>query len=58
MTLALLYGLFCILADPKDLKLLDSTGRSSTKKEARKRYMSTIGHVLCWYKYDLKPESR
>lgn len=50
-------GLLTLLAEPKGLKLLSSTGRSSTPETARKRYVSTILHVLRWYEIDLTPGS-
>jgi hypothetical protein len=54
-TQALLYGLLAILSEPRDLKFLDSTGKSSDKVAARQRYMSTVGHIVIWYRFDLKP---
>ncbi len=53
-----LYGLFALLADPKGLDILDSTGRSSTAETAKKRYISTIVHMLSWYEVDLQPDSK
>lgn len=50
-------GLLTLLAEPKGLKLLASTGRSSTPETARKRYVSTIMHILRWYEIDLTPGS-
>lgn len=50
-------GLLTLLSEPKGLKLLSSTGRSSTPEAARKRYVSTIMHVLRWYEIDLSPGS-
>lgn len=50
-------GLLTLLAEPKGLKLLSSTGRSSTPETARRRYVSTIIHVLRWYEIDLAPGS-
>lgn len=54
-TVALLYGVMTILSEPRDLNFLDSTGKSSDKVAARQRYMSTVGHIVCWYRFDLKP---
>lgn len=51
-------GLITLLADPKGLDLLDSTGRSSTPDTAKKRYVSTIIHMLSWYEIDLRPDSK
>lgn len=53
-----LYGLFTLLADPKGLDILDSTGKSSTPERAKKRYVSTIVHMLSWYEDDLRPGSK
>lgn len=53
-----LYGLFTLLADPKGLEVLDSTGRSSTPETAKKRYVSTIVHMLSWYEVELRPGSK
>lgn len=51
-------GLLTLLAEPKGLKVLSSTGRSSTPETARKRYVSTILHMLSWYETDLSPGSK
>ncbi|KAG4075523.1 hypothetical protein HA402_003348 [Bradysia odoriphaga] len=53
-----LYGLFTLLADPKGLDVLDSTGRSSTPETAKNRYISTIVHMLSWYEDELRPDSK
>lgn len=52
-----LFGLLSVLAEPKGLNILISTGRSSTPATARKRYISTIFHMLSWYENDLIPGS-
>ncbi|XP_055373471.1 uncharacterized protein LOC129606881 [Condylostylus longicornis] len=52
-----LIGLICLLAEPKGLKILSSTGKSSTKETAKKRYLSTVLHTLKWYEIDLTPGS-
>lgn len=51
-------GLITLLAEPKGLKLLASTGRSSTSASAQHRYVSTIRHLLFWYDIDLTPGSK
>ncbi|KAJ6633173.1 hypothetical protein Bhyg_16017 [Pseudolycoriella hygida] len=58
MLLSNLYGLYTLLADPKGLDVLDSTGKSSTADTAKKRYVSTIVNMLMWYKDDLHPNSK
>lgn len=50
-------GLIAMLAEPKGLKVLSSTNRSSTPASACRRYMSTIMHLLKWYEIDLIPGS-
>lgn len=52
-----LFGLLSVLAEPKGLNILISTGRSSTPATARKRYVSTVFHMLSWYENDLVPNS-
>lgn len=52
------YGLVTLLVIPKGLKLLNSTGRSSTRETARKRYIATTFHMLSWYEIDLSPGSK
>lgn len=51
-------GLITLLAEPRGLKLLSATGRSSTPETAKKRYVSTIFHMLSWYELELTPESK
>uniref|UniRef100_A0A336LZD5 CSON008879 protein n=1 Tax=Culicoides sonorensis TaxID=179676 RepID=A0A336LZD5_CULSO len=53
-----LFGLLSVLAEPKGLNILISTGRSSTPATARKRYVSTVFHMLSWYENDLVPNSK
>lgn len=52
-----LFGLLSVLAEPKGLKILNSTGASSTPETARKRYVQTMFHMLSWYENDLTPDS-
>lgn len=52
-----MYGLLTLLAEPRGLQMLASTGRSSTAETARTRYVSTVLHVQRWYKLDLAPGS-
>ena len=51
-------GLICLMAETRGLKILSSTGRSSTKETARKRYISTVLHTMSWYDIDLAPGSQ
>ncbi|XP_055628422.1 uncharacterized protein LOC129769913 [Toxorhynchites rutilus septentrionalis] len=51
-------GLITLLSEPKGLTVLNNTGRSSTPETARKRYISTIFHMLSWYEIDLSPGSK
>lgn len=53
-----LFGLLSVLAEPKGLKILNSTGASSTAETARKRYVQTVFHMLTWYENDLVPGSK
>lgn len=53
-----LFGLLSVIAEPKGLKILASTGRSSTPETAKKRYVQTIIHMLSWYENDLVPGSK
>lgn len=53
-----LFGLITLLCEPRGLKLLDATGRSSTTATAKRRYVSTIRHVQLWYEIDLTPGSK
>ncbi|KAL5279477.1 hypothetical protein ACFFRR_003848 [Megaselia abdita] len=51
-------GLICLLLDSKGLSILSMTGKSSTVKDAGKRYFSTAVHMLSWYYVDLTPKSQ
>lgn len=51
-------GLLTLLSDPKGLKILSSTQRSNTPEAAKKRYVSTIMHIISWYETDLSPGSK
>uniref|UniRef100_A0A182WKY0 DUF2236 domain-containing protein n=1 Tax=Anopheles minimus TaxID=112268 RepID=A0A182WKY0_9DIPT len=51
-------GLMVLLADPKGLRILEHTNKSSTTESARKRYISTFMHMNDWYECDLVPGSR
>uniref|UniRef100_A0A2M4A901 ER-bound oxygenase mpaB/mpaB'/Rubber oxygenase catalytic domain-containing protein n=1 Tax=Anopheles triannulatus TaxID=58253 RepID=A0A2M4A901_9DIPT len=51
-------SLLVLLADPKGLRILEHTGKSSTAETARKRYVSTLKHLSEWYECDLEPGSR
>ncbi|XP_058066462.1 uncharacterized protein LOC131216077 [Anopheles bellator] len=51
-------SLLVLLADPKGLRILEHTGRSSTVETARKRYVSTFIHLSDWYECELTPGSR
>ncbi|XP_035914508.1 uncharacterized protein LOC118513167 [Anopheles stephensi] len=51
-------SLLVLLADPKGLRILEHTGKSSTTETARKRYVSTFVHMSDWYECDLVPGSR
>ncbi|XP_058831224.1 uncharacterized protein LOC131689887 isoform X2 [Topomyia yanbarensis] len=51
-------GLITLLCEPKGLTVLNNTGRSSTPETARKRYISTILHMMSWYEIDLSPGSK
>ncbi|XP_053673436.1 uncharacterized protein LOC128723697 [Anopheles nili] len=51
-------SLLVLLADPKGLRILEHTGKSSTMETARKRYVSTFIHLSDWYESDLVPGSR
>ncbi|XP_053685354.1 uncharacterized protein LOC128734961 [Sabethes cyaneus] len=51
-------GLVTLLCEPKGLMILNNTGRSSTPETARKRYLSTVLHMLSWYEIDLSPDSK
>ncbi|XP_058465843.1 uncharacterized protein LOC131439163 isoform X2 [Malaya genurostris] len=51
-------GLVTLLCEPKGLIILHNTGRSSTPETARKRYLSTLVHMLSWYEMDLSPGSK
>lgn len=53
-----LFGLITLLCEPRGLKLLDATGRSSTTTTAKRRYVSTIRHVQLWYEIDLSTGSK
>lgn len=46
-------GLILLLSVPNGLNILHGTGRSSTPKTARNRYIDTIMHTLSWYDYPL-----
>lgn len=50
-----LIGLFTLLAEPRGLQMLASTGRTSDAAGARRRYASTILHIDRWYAGDLRP---
>lgn len=50
-------GLLTLIGEPKGLKILMSTEKSSTKETARRRYVSTTLHMLSWYEIDLSPGS-
>uniref|UniRef100_A0A182IUC7 DUF2236 domain-containing protein n=1 Tax=Anopheles atroparvus TaxID=41427 RepID=A0A182IUC7_ANOAO len=58
----ILQATFCsqavLLADPKGLRILEHTGKSSTTETARKRYASTFVHMTDWYESELAPGSR
>uniref|UniRef100_A0A182KG29 DUF2236 domain-containing protein n=1 Tax=Anopheles christyi TaxID=43041 RepID=A0A182KG29_9DIPT len=51
-------SLLVLLADPKGLRILEHTGKSSTTETARKRYVSTFVHMNDWYECELVPGSR
>lgn len=51
-------GLLTLLADPKGLKILSETGRSSTPETAKKRYADTVMHTMSWYEVDLTPGTK
>uniref|UniRef100_A0A182NJS2 DUF2236 domain-containing protein n=1 Tax=Anopheles dirus TaxID=7168 RepID=A0A182NJS2_9DIPT len=51
-------SLLVLLADPKGLRILEHTGKSSTTETARKRYVSTFLHMSDWYECELEPGSR
>uniref|UniRef100_A0A182T9K7 DUF2236 domain-containing protein n=1 Tax=Anopheles maculatus TaxID=74869 RepID=A0A182T9K7_9DIPT len=51
-------SLLVLLADPKGLRILEHTGKSSTTETARKRYVSTFVHMSDWYECELVPGSR
>uniref|UniRef100_A0A182QUX4 ER-bound oxygenase mpaB/mpaB'/Rubber oxygenase catalytic domain-containing protein n=1 Tax=Anopheles farauti TaxID=69004 RepID=A0A182QUX4_9DIPT len=53
-----LCSLLVLLADPKGLRILEHTGKSSTTETARKRYVSTFMHMSDWYECELEPGSR
>lgn len=52
-----LAGLVILLAIPEGLRLLHATGRSSDGASARKRYQSTVSHLMAWYKVQLTDDS-
>lgn len=51
-------SLLVLLADPKGLRILEHTGKSSTTETARKRYVSTFIHMSDWYECELVPGSK
>lgn len=51
-------GLLSLLQDPKGLRILAGTGKSSTSATAKKRYASTLVHLMSWYEMDLTPGSK
>lgn len=51
-------GLLSLLADPKGLRILMATGKSSTPATAKKRYASTLVHMMSWYELDLSHGSK
>lgn len=51
-----LFGLLSVLAEPKSLKILISTKRSSTPATSRSRYVPIILQILSWYENDLVPD--
>ena len=53
-----MYGLMSLIADLKGQIILDGTGKSSDKKTARKRYISTVMHMFHWYDLELSPGSK
>lgn len=53
-----LFGLITVLTDPKSMKVLASTAKSSTCMGAEKRMISTQMHTMTWYEGELKPGSR
>ncbi|XP_058121662.1 uncharacterized protein LOC131282037 [Anopheles ziemanni] len=53
-----LCSLLVLLADPKGLRILEHTGKSSTAATAQKRYVSTLIHMNDWYECELTPGSR
>jgi len=53
-----LFGLLSVIAEPKGLRILASTGRSSTTETARKRYVQTMFHMISWYESELVPGSK
>ncbi|CAO1310604.1 unnamed protein product [Diamesa serratosioi] len=53
-----LHGLLVLISDPKGATLLDHTGKSSNPETARKRYSSTLMHMVSWYECELKPGSQ
>lgn len=52
------YGLFALICEPNGARILDRTQQSSTSVTAKKRYISTILHMLSWYEDELKPGSK
>lgn len=51
-------GMFSLISEPIGAKLLDKTGKSSTAESAKKRYTSTVVHMISWYQCDLVPGSK
>ncbi|XP_052897317.1 uncharacterized protein LOC128304197 [Anopheles moucheti] len=51
-------SLLVLLADPKGLRILEHTNKSSTTETARKRYISTFLHMSDWYECELVPGSK
>ncbi|XP_060532375.1 uncharacterized protein LOC132705646 isoform X1 [Cylas formicarius] len=58
MFLGKLLGLMAIISIKSTLGILMLTNNSSTQFLSYKRYVSTIFHMLIWYKEDLHPNSR
>ncbi|XP_068623654.1 uncharacterized protein [Battus philenor] len=51
------HGLIIVFSVPSILKILVNSQRTSSKYTAYRRYVSTLMHMLSWFKYELKPGS-